>query len=80
MPRPTKRNRVTNKKEEPIFTLLNYKIMGSGAGLIFLGFAIMALERQIDGFLSLFISPILILSGFVLFGYGIMKKEETVAP
>ncbi len=50
--------------------------MALGGGLIFLGFAIMAFENAIDGFLSLFVSPILVIAGFVVFGFGIARKSR----
>lgn len=73
-PRRTKRNTTAGTPENPVFGAENYKIMSASAGLIFSGFAIMALENEISGFFSLYISPVLVVAGFALFAWGIMKK------
>ncbi len=79
-PRRQKKGKI--KAEPPVFGSLNYKLMGGGAGLIFLGFAIMALDNAIDGFLSLFVSPVLVIAGFIVFGFGIVadKKQPGETP
>ncbi|MCH8556989.1 MAG: DUF3098 domain-containing protein [Balneolia bacterium] len=78
MPRkdPKRKRKSPVEKEVPIFSKQNYQLMAGGAGLVFLGFTIMAMENEIDGFVSLFISPILVIAGFIVFGFGIMKKKS----
>lgn len=67
-------------KQPPVFGEVNYKFMGGGGGLIFAGFALMAMFNTIDGFVPLYISPILVVAGFVVFGYGIIKKNPALEP
>ncbi len=76
MPSKSKKKR-SNKEIKPmLFTPLNYKIMGLGVFLIVLGFAIMRLENEVYGFVSLYISPVLILSGYLIVIYAILKKDH----
>lgn len=78
MPRkdPKRQRKSSVAKEVPIFSKQNYQLMAGGAGLVFIGFAMMAMENEIDGFVSLFISPILVIAGFIVFGFGIMRKKN----
>ncbi len=78
MPRkdPKRKRKPVTEKELPVFSKKNYQLMGGGAGLVFIGFAIMAFENEIDGFISLFISPVLVIAGFIAFGFGIMHNKQ----
>ena len=75
-PRRFKKNTVNAPAEKPVFGAENYIPMAAAATLLFVGFGIMALENQIDGFISLYISPVLVLAGFILFGWGIIRKPS----
>ncbi|MCC5933789.1 MAG: DUF3098 domain-containing protein [Candidatus Cyclonatronum sp.] len=80
-PRRAKRSGSVPVTESPVFGSENYKLMAAAAGLIFAGFAIMALENEISGFFSLYISPVLVVAGFIVFGWGIIRKPaEQQAP
>jgi len=57
-----------------VFTKENYILLIIGIALIFVGFLIMYLENEIDGFISLYVSPVLIVGGFAEIVYAIMKK------
>ena len=61
-----------------LFSPLNYKIMGLGVFLIVLGFAVMRLENEVYGFFSLYVTPIVILSGYVIVIYAILKKDHKI--
>lgn len=63
-----------------LFSPLNYKILGLGVFLIVLGFAAMRLENEVYGFVSLYISPIVILTGYIFVIYSILKKDHKVKP
>ena len=78
MKKTDRRNRANKKTQEQqvIFSLKNYKFMFLGFVLIFIGFTIMALDNNINGFLSLYISPWVLFSGFLAFGYGILAPKE----
>lgn len=58
-----------------VFGKENYLLVAFGVVLIFVGFLLMYFENEIDGFISLFISPVLIVGGFAEIVYAIMKKS-----
>lgn len=68
----------TKRKETKpmLFSPLNYKLMGFGVLLVIIGFAAMRLENEVYGFISLYISPVLILSGYVIVVYAILKRDH----
>ena len=59
-----------------IFSKWNYTIMGVSVLLIIIGFTLMALENEVYGFISLYISPILILGGYLLVIVAILRHHE----
>lgn len=65
-------------KEPPVFGPLNYKLMASGAGGVLFGLLLMAMFNAIDGFVPLYVSPLLMIGGFLLFGYGIIRKNPAL--
>ena len=48
-----------------ILTSHNYVLMVVGVLAIVVGYAIMRLENQVDGFISLYVAPLLILGGYL---------------
>ncbi len=57
----------------------NYRLIGVGMALIVLGFALMSTEPFIDASqfsLALYVSPILILGGYGIIGYGILARPR----
>lgn len=67
-----------NKKEiKPmLLTPLNYKLMGLGVLLVIIGFTAMRIENEVYGFVSLYISPVVILTGYIVVIYSILKKDH----
>lgn len=59
-----------------LFDETNYKLLGLGVALIFVGFLAMYLENEVKGVISLYISPVVIMAGFVEIVYAIMRKPE----
>jgi hypothetical protein len=43
----------------------NYVILASSVAAIALGYAIMRIENEVDGFLSLYVSPLILIAGYV---------------
>lgn len=70
--------RKSNKadKQPMFFSAYNYKMIGLAIFLIFAGFTAMYLENEVNGFISLFISPISIMAGYVLVVFAIMKHDR----
>lgn len=66
---------VAAPKEEMVFSMYNYKLILAGVALIVAGFTAMAIEDQWNGFISLYVSPILIVAGFAELVWAIMAEE-----
>lgn len=58
-----------------LFSTHNYKIMLIGIALILVGFTGMAIENEIHGIFSLYFAPLMIIGGFGVVAYGIMKTD-----
>lgn len=68
-------------KKPMLFSGLNYKLMGLGVIFVITGFTAMYLENEVRGFISLYISPILILGGYITIIFAILKRDkESVEP
>jgi len=63
-------------KEPMFFSSFNYKLIGLAIGLIAIGFAAMLIENEIHGFISLYVSPIVILTGFTIVVFAILKHDR----
>lgn len=67
------------KNHKPmLFTPLNYKLMGLGLLLLIIGFTAMRIENEVQGFISLYISPIVIITGYAVVVYAILKRDHKV--
>lgn len=63
--------------EQPMFfSAFNYRLIGIAVLLIVSGFTAMYLENEVKGFISLYISPIVILAGFIVVIFAIMKHDR----
>lgn len=64
-----------------VFTRWNYMLLLFGVVAIVVGYAIMRLDNQVDGLVSLYVAPLLILGGYLEIIYAILwrpkKGEET---
>ena len=58
-----------------LFSPFNYKIMGLGVLLVIIGFTIMRIENEVYGFIALYISPVIIMGGYGVVAYAILKHE-----
>ena len=58
------------------FSAFNYKLLGIAVLLIVGGFAAMYLENEVHGFVSLYVSPIVVMAGYVLVIFAIMKHDR----
>jgi hypothetical protein len=64
-----------------LFSALNYKLMGLGVLMVIVGFTAMYIENEVHGFISLYISPIVILGGYLTVMIAILKRDtETDEP
>ncbi|MCK5776583.1 MAG: DUF3098 domain-containing protein [Bacteroidales bacterium] len=85
MTQPEKNNEKQNSQDVFIFGKTNYKFLFIGLGLILLGFILMLgggsespdeFNEGIFNFQRLTLAPILILAGFGIEIYAIMKKNK----
>ena len=61
-----------------LFTPLNYKLMGLGLLFLVIGFTAMRLENEVHGFISLYISPVVISAGYATVLYAILKRDHKI--
>ncbi|HET8866075.1 MAG TPA: hypothetical protein VFM80_10295 [Gracilimonas sp.] len=67
--------------DQPMFfSAYNYKMIGIAILLIVVGFTAMYLENEVNGFISLFVSPIVIMAGYILVVFAIMKHDREEEP
>jgi len=62
-----------------VFSRKNYVLMLIGVLAIVVGYVIMRLENEVDGFISLYIAPIILLAGYLEIIYAILwrpKKQD----
>ena len=57
--------RATTRKAHLVFARTNYLILIASVALVVVGYTVMRMENEVDGFLSLFVAPILILGGYL---------------
>ena len=79
--REKKRTLADRAKREALYGMPlqkeNYLFIGIGFAVILLGYLIIGIERNVDGFLSLNLSPILIIGGFVWIIYAVLYKPKS---
>jgi len=63
-----------------VFVAGNYLLILLGLALVTVGYVIMRMENEVDGFISLYIAPILILGGYLEVIYAILWRPKTPAP
>jgi len=68
-----------------VFTKRNYLLLVLGLVMIVAGYVIMRMENEVDGFISLYVAPLLLLAGYLEIIYAILWRpskevaEETAA-
>jgi len=72
-----KQSRRQKKEIKPmLFSALNYKLMGAGVLMVIIGFTAMYIENEVHGFISLYISPVVILGGYLTVMIAILKRDK----
>ena len=54
----------------------NYQLLILGLVLIVAGYAAMRLENEVDGFISLYVAPLIILGGYLEIIYAILWRPK----
>lgn len=70
------RNRKIADTEPMFFSAYNYKLIGIAIFLIIAGFTAMYLENEVNGFISLYISPVVVMAGYILVIFAILKHDR----
>jgi hypothetical protein len=74
---PRKRRRGQQRKSaKMVFVRKNYVLLLVGLGLVVVGYVIMRMENEVDGFISLYVAPLLILGGYLEVIYAIFYREK----
>ena len=61
------------------FGVRNYQLMVACLVVVAIGYIIMAVEGEVDGFLSLYVSPLILLAGYLGIIYAIIYREKPQA-
>lgn len=62
-----------------VFTRKNYVLLLAGLAAIVVGYVVMRVENEVDGFLSLYMAPLLILGGYLEIVYAILWRPRPAA-
>lgn len=71
-----KQQEYKSDKSQMLFSAWNYKVLSVGLMLVILGFTAMYLENEVQGFISLFISPVVIMAGYIIVILAIMGQNK----
>lgn len=74
----TPRRRGTRRSGVMVFTRSNYRLMLLGLAMITVGYVIMRLENEVDGMISLYVAPLIILGGYLEIIHAILKRPSVV--
>ena len=60
-----------------LFTRHNYMLLLIGVLAIVIGYTTMRIENEVDGFISLYLAPLLILGGYLEIIYAILWRPRS---
>ena len=72
------RTRSARRAQMP-FGRANYLLILLGLGLVVVGYTIMRIENEMDGFISLYVAPLLILGGYLEIIYAVLYRPKDPA-
>ncbi len=59
-----------------LFDRQNYVLLLLGVLAVVIGYAAMRIENEVDGFISLYVAPLLILGGYLEIVYAILRRPK----
>ncbi len=62
---PRRRARPAARSSALVFTRKNYLLLALSVGVVLAGYLLMAVEGEVDGVISLYVSPLLLLAGYL---------------
>ena len=68
--------RPARRKRAMVLSFHNYTLMAIGVLAIVTGFALMRIENEVDGFVSLYVAPVIILGGYLEIIYAILARKR----
>ena len=71
-----KAKRPSSNAHSIFFSSFNYRLIGIAILLIVGGFTAMLMENEVKGLISLYISPIVIIAGYIIVIFAIMKHNR----
>lgn len=76
------RARGPRRSTRMVFERKNYLLMLLGVAAVVIGYVMMRAENQVDGFISLYVAPLIILGGYLEIIWAILHSpdEGTAAP
>lgn len=75
--RKKRQKRGSKEPELPmLFSKQNYILMIAGIALVLIGFTGMYIESEMDGFFSLYITPLMVIGGFVTVAVAVLKSDK----
>lgn len=66
-----------------VFGRRNYVLLLAGVAAVVVGYVMMRVDNQVDGFISLYVAPLIILGGYLEIIWAILvssEDEEASAP
>ena len=60
-----------------VFQRRNYQLLVLGLIIVVVGYVAMRMENEVDGFISLYIAPLLILGGYLEVIYAILWRPRS---
>lgn len=70
-----KKRKYRSNQQPMIFDAWNYKVLLAGLLMVAVGFTAMYIENEVHGFISLFVSPIVIMAGYITVIVAILKHD-----
>lgn len=74
--RRTQKNRGRKGSASLVFERRNYVLLVAGLAVVVLGYVMMRMENEVDGFISLYVAPLLILGGYLEIIYAILWRPK----
>jgi len=59
-----------------VFSKRNYLLLLAGVAVVIAGYVMMRMENEVDGFISLYVAPLLILGGYIQVMFAIFARDK----
>lgn len=59
-----------------VFERRNYVLLLAGLAVVVAGYVMMRMENEVDGFISLYVAPLMILGGYLEIIYAILWRPK----